>query len=184
MRGIFDYETSTSDPHRLSAKNINGYLADAPDIFLPSRTTPPLGFPQMLKGSQPTDGGNLILSDSEKNELLSSEPAAEKFIKQYVGGDELINSLSRWCLWLKKISPQELRSLPKVYARVEKVREARLKSPTKSVQEFASFPTLFTQDRQPEKPYLAIPEVSSENRIYIYPSHLKSWCLKYFEVIG
>ena len=60
-----------------------------------------------------------------------------------------------------------LRNLKKTLARVEKVKESRLKSPTPSVKEFAKYPTLFTQDRQPDSNYLAIPEVSSENRIYI-----------------
>jgi len=51
--------------------------------------------------------------------------------------------------------------------RLAKVRAARKKSPTPSVQEWADRPSLFTQDRQPATEYLAIPEVSSENRQYI-----------------
>ena len=40
-------------------------------------------------------------------------------------------------------------------------------SPTESVQAFAKYPTLFTQDRQPDEAYLGLPEVSSETREYI-----------------
>src|SRR3546814_15018602 len=64
--------------------------------------------PEMYKGSQPTDGGHLILNDAEKAELLSIEPNAAKFIRSYIGGDELINGTSRWCLWLKEATPHEL----------------------------------------------------------------------------
>ncbi len=35
------------------------------------------------------------------------------------------------------------------------------------MRDYANYPTLFTQDRQPDTDYLAIPEVSSESRQYI-----------------
>jgi hypothetical protein len=142
-------------------------LVDAPNVILPSRTETPVGLPQLIKGSQPTDGGHLVLTDEEKCKLVELEPKAASWIKQYVGGAELINSIPRWCLWLKDISPSELRAMPRVLERVKQVTEARLKSPTKSVRELATQPTLFTQDRQPTGAYLAIPEVSSENRRFI-----------------
>lgn len=70
-------------------------------------------------------------------------------------------------MWLKEINPNELKELHQVQHRIENVKQNRLKSPTPSVKEFAKYPTLFTQDRQPNSTYLAIPEVSSENRMYI-----------------
>lgn len=164
---IYDYPDIKSEPHAVYASNINPYLVDAADILLPSRTAPLPGIPQMKKGSQPTDGGHLILDDKSKEELLKGETEARKWIHPFVGGEELIHSTNRWCLWLKDIDPKELKSLPKVLERVENVRDARLKSPTKSVREFAKYPTLFTQDRQPNQIYLAVPEVSSENRQFI-----------------
>jgi len=91
-----------------------------------------------------------------------------------VGGVELINAIPRWCLWLKNISPTELRTMPKVIARVKRVTDARAASPTKSVRDFATQPTLFTQDRQPTTNYLAIPEVSSANRRFIPIAFLTS----------
>ncbi len=164
---LFDYETPIADPHRLVAKNINGYLADAPDVFLPSRTKSRPELPKITKGSQATDGGHLLLSDQEKKELLSTEPEASKWIRRFIGADELIYDVNRWCLWLKEIPPEELRRLPLVCDRVKKVREERLKSPTKSVKDYANYPSLFTQDRQPSVDYLAIPRHSSENRVYV-----------------
>src|SRR3546814_4305161 len=121
----------------------------------------------MYKGSQPTDGGHLMRNDAEKAELLSIEPNAAKFIRSYIGGDELINGTSRWCLWLKDATPNELSGLPNVRERDQKVREARLKSPTKQVRDYAEMPSLFTQDRQSKGSYVALPEVSSENRRFI-----------------
>jgi hypothetical protein len=164
---IFEYEDIRGEPHAVIARNINPYLVDAPDVILPSRTNTPAGLPQLIKGSQPTDGGHLILTDTEKSNLLTLEPAAAPWLRRYIGGDELINGSGRWCLWLKGISPSELKRLPLVFKRVQAVAEARRKSPTASVRAFADQPSLFTQDRQPAAPYLAIPEVSSENRRFI-----------------
>jgi hypothetical protein len=164
---LYDYATPKSEPHALKVDNITPYLTGGPTVILPSRTSPPPGLPQLIKGSQPTDGGHLILTAQERQELLEREPAAEKWLRPYIGGEELINGGQRWYLWLKGITPDELRAMPLVLERVERVREARLKSPTKSVREFAAYPTLFTQDRQPDQPYLALPEVSSEHRRFI-----------------
>jgi len=164
---IFEYEDIKGEPHAIQAANINPYLVDAPDVILPSRTTTPPGLPQLIKGSQPTDGGHLILTEAEKAELLTIEPAAEKWLRVYIGGEELINGNPRWCLWLKGIGPGELKSMPHVMKRVAAVAETRKRSPTKSVQEFANQPTLFTQDRQPDENYLALSRHSSENRRFI-----------------
>lgn len=164
---IFEYDNVKGQPHAVKAGNINPYLVDAPNVILPSRTSAPPGLPQLIKGSQPTDGGNLILDDEEKKDLLKREPAAEKWIRPYIGGVELINGRHRWCLWLKDIRPSELKGLPEVLKRVADVTTSRRKSPTKSVRQFADYPTLFTQDRQPTSSYIAVPEVSSENRRFI-----------------
>ncbi len=164
---LYDYPDINGEPHARIVNNINPYLVDAPDMLLPSRTDPFPGIPQMKKGSQPTDGGCLILDEEEKKDLLKNEPGAKKWLHPYMGGEELMQGSHRWCLWLKDISPADLNALPLVRKRVAGVRDARLKSPTKSVRECSEFPTLFTQDRQPKKPYLAVPEVSSENRRFI-----------------
>ena len=79
----------------------------------------------------------------------------------------MISGQWRWCLWLKDADPAELKASKPIVERLERVRAGRLQSPTASVREYANYPTLFTQDRQPDTDYLAIPEVSSEMREYI-----------------
>lgn len=166
-KSIFDYEDIKGEAHELKVRNINAYLFDGKEIFIVSRGKPIHTFPEMFKGSQPTDGGHLILNSNEKVELILKEPMAEKYIKPFWGADEFLYSIERYCLWLKNIEPNVLKSLRLVQNRVEHVRESRLKSPTPSVREFSKYPSLFTQDRQPNTTYLAIPEVSSENRNYV-----------------
>lgn len=166
-RTLFDYETVRSAPQALPARNINPYLVDGPDVLLPSRTDPPPGLPQLKKGSQPTDGGNLILSARERCELVTAYPAAKPWLRRFGGGEELLNGEWRWCLWLKGMPPATLRSLRPIAERVAAVKQARLGSPTAEVRRAADTPTLFTQDRQPSRRYLALPEVSSETRRFI-----------------
>ena len=152
---------------KIPAKNINAYLLDAPNIFINNRGNPPKGFPKMTKGSQPTDGGNLLLKPAERDELIKKNPLAEKYIFQFIGGDEFINGKLRYCLWLVDCPPNELRKMPLVMKRLEKVREFRLQSKTASVRRAAETPAIFTQIRQPTTNFLAIPEVTSERRKYI-----------------
>jgi hypothetical protein len=173
---IFEYADIKGDPLMVPAKNINPYLVDAPSIALAKRSTPVCTSPAMTKGSEATDFGYLVLSNDEKVELLRSEPKAEHWIRKYVGGDELINNQDRWCLWLKGLPPAELRSMPAVLERIQKVKTARLNSGKQRTKEWASTPSLFTEDRQPTSDYLAIPKVSSERRFYLPISYApKEW---------
>ncbi len=164
---IYEYEDIKGEPHAAKVSNINPYLIDAPDVILPSRIATPAGLPQLIKGSQPTDGGHLILTENEKIELLDKEPQAERWVRPYIGGEELINGSIRYCLWLKDASPNELKEMPEVMRRVKAVADWRLTSATGSVRDYAAMPALFTQDRQPKSDFLALPEVSSERRLFI-----------------
>ncbi len=164
---IYDYENIKGEPNEIKVKNINPYLTEGKDLIIDSRNNPIHSYPPLFKGSQPTDGGHLILTTVEKEKLIKAEPNIEKWIKPFIGGEELINGSVRYCLWLKNCPPEVLRNFHIIKDRLERVREARLNSATQSVREFAKYPYLFTQDRQPVIEYLAIPRVSSENRVYI-----------------
>lgn len=153
---------------KVVANNINGYLLDAPNIFIESRGKSLVkGLPEMTKGSQPTDGGHLFLTSEEKDDIISTYPEASCFIKPFVGATEFINSKPRYCLWLKGVSPSVYRNIKVITDRLKAVSEMRANSPTASVRKDAQTPMLFTQIRQPEKEYIIIPRHSSENRQYI-----------------
>ena len=164
---IFEYETLQSEPHEIKVRKINSYLVESADIFLLNRTNPVCPVPEMTKGSQPTDGGYLLLSDKEKVNLITQEPEAKNWIRPFIGAEEYINNKPRWCLWLKGIKPTELKCLPMILKRVEQVKSVRLASPKADTVKWASFPNQFTEDRQPENNYLLVPSVSSERRKYI-----------------
>jgi hypothetical protein len=113
------------------------------------------------------------MDDLDREELIQKEPNAAQWLRPFVGGEELISGKWRWCLWLKNVNPSQFRKSKMVEERLERVRSGRLKSKTESVKAFAKYPTLFTQDRQPNQAYLAIPEVSSATREYIPMSVLQ-----------
>lgn len=150
-----------------AVENINAYLLDAPTVFIEKRVKPICSVPEMCKGSQPTDGGNLILSVEEKESLLLNAPDAKPYIRQFIGAEEYINKKMRYCLWLKNATPTFLRNCKQVKDRIENVRKMRLESSKAATRQWAAKPTLFTEDRQPEAPYIIVPSVSSEQRRYI-----------------
>lgn len=170
---IYEYENIQGEPHATPAKNINFYLVDAANAVLENRTNPICDVPKMINGSKPADGGNLLLSNEEKHKLLEIEPQAEKFIRPFLGADEFINNIPRWCLWLVEVSPNELRAMPHVMQRVEAVRSMRSASKDAQTKKDAATPTLFQKIRQPVEPYLLVPSVSSENRLYIPIGYLQ-----------
>lgn len=120
-----------------------------------------------LSGSQPIDDGNYIFDPEQRAAFLSDEPAAEKFMRPYVGAREHIQGSERWILALHDASTTELTAMPKVVDRMRAVREYRSKSKRKSTLAIANFPTQYNVNVIPAAPFLVVPEVSSERRDYI-----------------
>ena len=147
--------------------NINAYLLVSDNIFIKNIKKPLCNVPEMVKGSIPVDGGNLIIEAEDYAEFIKKEPNAKPFIKNLVGSEEFINNKDRYCLWLDKIKPAEIRHCPLILERISKVREMRLASSKEATRKFADYPMRFMEIRQPETDYLLIPRVSSENRKYI-----------------
>ena len=152
----------------IPAAHINGYLMDAQDVWIESRTKPLCDVPEMRSGGKPVEGGHLILTTQEKDDLLRQEPKAEKFLRQFMGSEDYIHNETRWCLWLKDVSPAELRSMPKVLERVQKVRDFRLASVKPATRQTADTPWRFMEIKQPnDGNFILVPKVSSETRHYV-----------------
>ena len=164
---LFEYEHIKGEPHKIKAQNINSYLVDAANIVLENKSRPICNVPEVLFGSKPTDGGNFILSEIEKNDLITKEPAAKDYIKTYLSAEDFIHNVPRYCLWLKNCPPEKLKLMPLVISRVDEVRKFRLSSKKEATRKDAGTPTLFAENRQPTQNYLAIPKTSSERRLYI-----------------
>jgi hypothetical protein len=166
-KAITDYDADSDHPVVSEVANITPYLTPGPDRFVTKQRRPLCDVPEMRCGNKPTDDGNFILTDAEKEQFLREEPGAKRFLRRYTGSEEFINGTMRWCLWLKDAAPDDLRRLPKVMERVNRVREFRVRSTAKPTREAASTPTRFFFESQPEGRFIAIPEVSSERRHYV-----------------
>ncbi|RGW82139.1 class I SAM-dependent DNA methyltransferase [Lactobacillus amylovorus] len=149
--------------------HINGYLIDYDDIYVKSRkVVPPYNMPLMSQGSKPIDGGGLILKSDEYNKFITEYPELKDLVKPYMGASELIKGKRRYCFWLKDVDSKRFVNNKLIRERLKIVIEARRKSPTKSVHDHAEeAPYLFSQIRQPDVDYIAVPSPSSGNRKYI-----------------
>ena len=165
----------TEDGETIIAQNINGYLLNAPNAFAESRKKPICKVSEMVFGSMPNDNGNLIISANEYDDFLKKEPLAKPYIREFLGAEEFINGKKRYCLWLKGISPNELRKMPQVMKRIEAVKHLRESSSREATRKLADMPHLFGEIRQPESGnYLLVPRVSSERRQYVPMGYLPS----------
>jgi hypothetical protein len=170
---IYEYDDVRSEPHEVLVKNINPYLVEGKDIFISTRNKPICNVPEIIKGSETTDDGHLLLTIEEVDYLNIHFPTTKKFIRHFIGGGDFIKGNIRWCLWLKDAQPQDFRNVPLIMEKIEKVKNFRLNSPKERTRKWANFPTLFSEDRQPSSKYLLFPKVSSERRKYIPLAYLE-----------
>ncbi len=148
--------------------NINGYLLDGDNICVESRSSPICAVPEMRKGNQPSDGGNLILSEEERNALVKKDSSISVCIRRYMGSMDFINGKPvRYCLWLRDISPAVYRRNTEIMRRLEAVKQMRLASSAAPTRALSEKPYLFFSSPQTDGNYLCIPEVSSIRRKYI-----------------
>lgn len=178
-RRLFEYVEVDGAPQEITARNINPYLVDGPDVLISRRDRPLCNVPEIGIGNKPIDGGYYLFNSAEKQEFLAKEPGAEPYFKRWLGAEEFINGLDRWCLWLGDTPPQVLAVLPESRKRIEAVRAFRLghglnkrsmerkKEPPKSTQKLAAKPTRFHVENIPKDSFLLIPSVSSERRAHI-----------------
>jgi len=164
---IFEYEDIKGESLEKQVKNINPYLVEGKDLTVEKRRKSLCNVPSISFGSMPNDGGNFLLTDEEKEELISNEPLAEIYIKPLLSAREFLNAKNRWCLWLKNLEPNDLKSMSLVKQRIENVRKLRAGSTREATKKLAEFPTLFGENRQPKSNFILIPLHSSENRLYI-----------------
>ena len=164
---LFEYDDIKGAAHEVAAKNINPYLVDAPSVALSNRREPICKVAALNYGSFALDDGNYTLDEAARDAVLSDGAAAKKYVRPFIGGQELLNAGDRWCLWLRDANIQEIGKLPEILRRIESVRTWRLKSGRATTVKLGGTPMLFAEVRQPSTEYIAIPTVSSERRNFI-----------------
>lgn len=170
---LFDYEDPWSQPIEIAARTVNGYLVDGPNVLVTPRTEPlSSDLTTVTFGNMPRDGGHLIV-DKEAYPAVAADPVASKYLRRFIGSEELVNGTNRWCLWMPDLDPSDIRRSSILRSRIEGVREMRMKSRAASTKAMAATPHLFGQ-RSGGYPtsYLGIPRVVSENRPFYTAARL------------
>jgi hypothetical protein len=164
---VFDYDWSTRRTvEQEPVHTLNAYLVEGPNVLVEKRSKPLSSLiPEVVRGSQPTDGGNLIV-EVEDYPVVAADPVAARYLRPFRMGKELVQGLDRWCLWMVDATEEEIASSPVLSTRVAAVAEMRSQSTKKATQLKASTPHLFDENRQPADIYVGVPRVVSDNRPY------------------
>jgi hypothetical protein len=172
VKRLFSYNDIHGQPTESRHQALTPYLFDAGKVVnrhlvVEEARRPLCDAPQLLTGCQPIDDGQYIFDAAERAEFLAKEPKARKHLHPYVGSEEFINGGERWILILDGKPPGELRPMPAVMRRMGAVRKFRSESRRRSTLQLAGTPARFQVTVIPKKPFLVIPEVSSELRDYV-----------------
>jgi hypothetical protein len=164
---IFHYPDVSGDAVEASSNMINPYLLEAPMVFIGKRSSPLCEVSEMVFGSMPNDGRHFLFSVEERSKIIEKEPNIESLIRPFLGADEFINNIPRFCIWLKGVSPAQYQKSKEIQQRIAGVKKHRESSDREATRKLADFPTLFGEIRHPETDYLLVPSTSSERRKYI-----------------
>ena len=149
-------------------KSISPYLIEGGEnqIIRP-RTKSISGFLSLVFGCMPNDGGHLILTESQRDELVRMSPNANRFLRDFIGAAEFIRGSKRFCLWIDDADLEEATTIPEIIERIDRCKNARLSSKRSATRKYALSPHRFAEIRRPQKTQLLIPGVFSEKREYI-----------------
>jgi type II restriction/modification system DNA methylase subunit YeeA len=153
---------------------INAYLTDGGETIIQRRSKPISNFNEMSFGNMPNDGGGLILSEEEKNALLSENPEARKYIKKLLGAQEFIRGQIRYCLWIIDKEKENAKEIPFIGNCIEKTRQHRLNSKDEGTNKLAELSYQFRDTNTPINNQIIVPRVSSERREYIPSGFLET----------
>lgn len=147
--------------------SINPYLVNAPFVAINKRSSPICNVAKMNYGSMPIDNNWFTLTPEDRDNLIVESADNVNLIRKYIGGNEFINNIERYCLWLLGAEPNLISKSRLIKERIELVRQFRLSSEREATNKLASYPMLFGEIRQPKTNYLVLPKVSSKNRDYM-----------------
>ncbi len=147
--------------------HIGPYLIEMPNIIVQKATSPLNGLPGMIRGNMPTDGGNLILSPQDKNQLLEQYPQAAPLVRRLYGSQELIKGIERYSLWIRDEDLPLAQSIEPIAVRIKKVRKMRMASRDSGANKMASRSHQFREMNEAKEHAIIIPCISSENRSYL-----------------
>ncbi len=149
-------------------ESLTPYLSPGKTIYVHSSPHPLSSMAKMVMGGMPRDGGGLIMSAHDAAAQISKDSNVAKFIRRYLGSDELINGSVRYCLWIEDHQVDAARAIPAVAERLDAVAAFRRESTLDSTREFADRPHRFVYLAGRSSGHsIAVAAISSEIREYL-----------------
>lgn len=156
------------DVHEAQASTINAYLLDGPDLFVGAESRSIFGLSYMEYGNKPTDGGHLILSPEERDDLLEKYPESAPYIRRFMGSDEVVKGKVRYCLWVTDEDAEAASRVPPLKTRFDAVAAFRAESKAAQTRPAAAYPHRFRQAQNVAREHaILVPRVTSERRPYL-----------------
>lgn len=170
---LWEYPRPNSDGTEVEVRiGVNAYLADSPWVLVGPRTRPlSPELPPIVNGSEPRDGGQLMVTPEQLPQVLN-DPVAARYLRPFIAAAELVRGSKRWCLWLVDLEPSDVAKSPELRKRLEGVREMRSKAKQAATKKAEKTPHLFVSIRQPSTEYLCLPIVVSTNRRFFTAAYL------------
>ena len=165
-RSLYELSDAGETSVRVS-KNITPYLTFGENCVVTGQRKSISNLPEMTFGNMPVDGGNLLLSKGELDELNLSEDEKRQLTRRIYGSSEFIRGNIRYCLWIFDDFLDAANKIKPIKQRIDAVIEMRLSSKDSGTRALASRPHQFREMNQAHEHTLILPGVSSESREYL-----------------
>jgi hypothetical protein len=161
-------ESDIGEPIMQQVSHINAYLVAGPNIIVHSRSSPPDGRQEIDAGGKPVEGGHLLLTVHERDQLLREVPIASRFLKRVFGANEHNKGIVRYALWIVDDDAYIAEQDERLKLRLDGVREMRLASPKPATRASAGRPHRFQEVKQNGTEAITlVPKLTSEKRQFI-----------------
>ena len=144
---LFSYRSDgKGEPTETKVEWLTAYLFGTSQgeraVVVEKETKPIGGAPAVRYGSQPIDGGFLILDAAERSTFLSANENLAEYVRPFIGSEEYINGGERWILALQDAAPNLMRSTD-VRERLSRVRRFREASKRQGTRDISKTPAAF-----------------------------------------
>lgn len=163
LRRLFSLEKS-GETNEKKVSKINAYLTASDNIIVRKISKPICEISEMKFGNKPVDGGNLLLSRTELNNLQLSKEQKKKFIRRIYGSAEYIRGSERFVLWIEDEYLNEALQIGSICDRIKAVEETRLNSRDKSANKMATRSHQMREMNIGSNHTILVPAVSSGGR--------------------
>lgn len=157
--------------------NISPYLTDGENLIVYPISNTKTKHPKMRFGNMPADGGNLLLTASDRHDLVNAYPESERLLRRFYGSKEFIRGIERWCLWIEDDDLGFANSIPPIASRILATKKMREGSVDSGTQNLAKKPHQFREMHAAMTQLIIVPSASSENRSYLPIGFLNGSCI-------